>query len=1109
MRTRQLLCFLTAALALLLFSFASYGEGRPFITRWKGEAGKELKIPINGRNYKLVIKRASDGSVLVTKNNCDDTYSYTPTETGEFLVEAGPEGVSSFGNNYNASKEALLRVEQFGTVQWQTMEEAFNGCENMQFSAGIDTPYLSQVTDMGYMFSGCTSFNQPLNSWNVSKVTDMSCMFFGCTSFNQPLNNWDVSQVTNMVGMFRGCTSFNQPLNNWNVSHVTNMGNWHDGSGMFSGCTSFNQPLNSWDVSKVTSMSCMFSGCTSFNQPLNNWDVSKVTYMDGMFSGCTSFNQPLNNWDVSKVTNMWDMFSGCTAFNQDLGMWKLEKCKGLGLDDCGMSVENYSKSLVGWAAQTNINQNLPLRAGGLKYNASAKAARKQLIKEKQWSIGGDSDENGRPFITRWKGEAGKVLWIPIKGHNYRLVIKKASDGRILKSVFLYTSYNEMTGTYVYTYTPTEDGELLLEASPEGVESIHMSGGSAECLLRVEQFGSVQWETVARAFEGCKNLQFAEGIDTPDLSQVTYMFGMFAGCTSFNQPLNSWDVSKVTYMDGMFSGCTSFNQPLNNWNVSQVTNMGGMFSACTSFNQPLNNWDVSQVTDMSSMFSGCTSFNQDLGMWKLERCQKLGLDNCGMSVENYSKSLIGWATQDDIHSFLQLEAKGLKYFVEATTARNTLVRSKHWTIRGDMLLALTFGTKKISLIKGVEHMLKLTKEGIDESETIAIASSDPTIVQIVDVASSIKIKGIRGGTATITATVAANGSHGELIDKCEVTVTASVTGVTLSQTELSLLKGTSAELTASVSPADATNKNVTWRSDNAGIVTVENGVVTAVAEGQTTVRVFTEDGNFTTECKVTVPSVAVTGVKLAQNKLTLKKDDSFTLVATVEPYNASNKVVMWSSDNTAVATVSDAGLVEAKTVGTATITVTTQDGGFTATCEVTITAEDVVLLTGLRLSPSETRLKVGGEATLSVTYEPAGATQREVTWSTSDAAIVTVDEHGKVKAIAAGEATITVASKTNASIQATCKVIVGPATAVEDAMFANVVVAPNPFDNQLRIVNSELRGTYTLLNAQGVVVRSGNMDGNEVMIETTDLTSGLYLLRLTAENGAVKTITVVK
>ena len=98
---------------------------------------------------------------------------------------------------------------------------------------------------------------------------------------------------------------------------------------------------------------------------------------------------------------------------------------------------------------------------------------------------------------------------------------------------------------------------------------------------------------------------------------------------------------------------------------------------------------------------------------------------------------------------------------------------------------------------------------------------------------------------------------------------------------------------------------------------------------------------------------------------------------------------------------------------------------------------------------------------------------------------------------------------NPSIKATCKVIVKPATAVEDVVFAKVVVAPNPFNNELRIANGELRGTYTLLNVQGVVVRSGNIVANEVVIETTDLTSGLYLLRLTAENGVVKTYRVVK
>ena len=83
------------------------------------------------------------------------------------------------------------------------------------------------------------------------------------------------------------------------------------------------------------------------------------------------------------------------------------------------------------------------------------------------------------------------------------------------------------------------------------------------------------------------------------------------------------------------------------------------------------------------------------------------------------------------------------------------------------------------------------------------------------------------------------------------------------------------------------------------------------------------------------------------------------------------------------------------------------------------------------------------------------------------------------------------------------------TAVEDALLAQVVVAPNPFTTQLRLVCEGVVGRYDLLNAQGVVVRSGNLMGNEQLIETTDLTSGLYLLRLTAASGATKTISVVK
>ena len=403
MGIKQTLYFLIATLALLFFTFAAQGEEKPFITKWKGEANKELKIPIFGTGYKLVIKKASDNSELkieasltITEN--ENFYTYTPTEDGELLVEAGPEGVEYIrfvnAESKRGSAVNLLTVEQFGTVVWKSMYWAFAYCENMQFSATVGTPDLSNVTNMESMFYGCSSFNQALSSWNVSNVTDMSSMFSDCSSFNQALSSWNVSNVTDMWNMFSGCSSFNQDLSSWNVSNVTNMG------GMFHNCSSFNQDLSSWNVSNVTSMGVMFSGCSSFNQDLSSWNVSNVTYMADMFLSCSSFNQDLSSWDVSNVTNMYSMFSGCSAFNQNLGSWNLKKCVRLGLQNCGMSIENYSKSLDGWAAQTDIKENLLLEADRLNFNETGKSARTKLIKEKYWGILGDVSEGGKVYDLR-------------------------------------------------------------------------------------------------------------------------------------------------------------------------------------------------------------------------------------------------------------------------------------------------------------------------------------------------------------------------------------------------------------------------------------------------------------------------------------------------------------------------------------------------------------------------------------------------------------------------------------------------------------------------------------------------------------------------------------
>jgi len=172
------------------------------------------------------------------------------------------------------------------------------------------------------------------------------------------------------------------------------------------------------------------------------------------------------------------------------------------------------------------------------------------------------------------------------------------------------------------------------------------------------------------------------------------------------------------------------------------------------------------------------------------------------------------------------------------------------------------------------------------------------------------------------------------------VVVEVTGVTINKQTLELAKGSTETLIATVKPANATNKSVTWASSNENVFTVSSdGLVTAVGNnGNATITVTTVDGGFTAQCtaNVVVP-VAVTGVTLNKSTINLSSGDSETLVATVLPNNAANKNVEWASSNNSVATVTSNGLVTV--VGnpgdSATITVTTVDGGFTAQCGVTV------------------------------------------------------------------------------------------------------------------------------------------------------------------------------
>lgn len=292
---------------LMIFTSFTYAQA-PFIFTWNVDnTVMPMNSPVTGTNYRYTID-FGDGTILTNRSR---PVSHRYSREGIYTVKIS-------GNfhqvEFATTSSNLLSVEQWGDIQWTSMENAFRGAYYTVFNA-TDIPDFSHVTNMREMFRSCSLFNLPVNSWDVSNVTDMSMMFYSASSFNQPLDNWDVSNVTNMLEMFAGASVFNQPLNNWDVSNVTNM------RGMFDGAHNFNQPLNDWDVSNVENMISTFEHAEHFNQSLSSWDVSNVKDMSSMFASAASFNQPINNWDVANVTDMNFMFFFSTSFNQPLDDW--------------------------------------------------------------------------------------------------------------------------------------------------------------------------------------------------------------------------------------------------------------------------------------------------------------------------------------------------------------------------------------------------------------------------------------------------------------------------------------------------------------------------------------------------------------------------------------------------------------------------------------------------------------------------------------------------------------------------------------------------------------------------------------------------------------------
>lgn len=356
-------------------------------------------------------------------------------------------------------------------------------------------------------------------------------------------------------------------------------------------------------------------------------------------------------------------------------------------------------------------------------------------------------------------------------------------------------------------------------------------------------------------------------------------------------------------------------------------------------------------------------------------------------------------------------------VEAATAANTYTFTMPAeavtvtaTFKSTLVPAtsVTLSNTTAELVIGKTTELTATVAPENTTDTVAWTTSDAKVATVADGV----VTAVGTGTATITATA------GEKSATCTVTVTNPATKVTVAESA-EIVIGTSETLTATVTATDTSadcTDAVEWTAAPEGIVAVDNGKVTATGVGTATITVTA--GTASATCKVTVtnPATAIALTKVVT--LVEGKTTTLTPSITYADANATKEevTVTWKSSDTSIATVLD-GLVTAIKAGTATITATA--GDLSATATINVTTQEIAA-TGVVVAPTEATIAVGKTQQIEATLTPEDTTD-ELTWTSSDEKVATVDANGVVTAVKAGTATITATA--NDKVSAVCNVTV--------------------------------------------------------------------------------------
>lgn len=396
-------------------------------------------------------------------------------------------------------------------------------------------------------------------------------------------------------------------------------------------------------------------------------------------------------------------------------------------------------------------------------------------------------------------------------------------------------------------------------------------------------------------------------------------------------------------------------------------------------------------------------------------------SASISPSNATDKNVVWSSDNE--SIATVDQYGTVTAVSVGKANITAAvggKSSTIEITVEKTLATAIALNRTSAIMKVDGQMQLTVQFTPETTTDKSIKWTSSNASIAIVSENGTIRALQLGECVITAT-AQDGSNVSTTCHIKVEETAAESIAISPKGPFSLHIGETVQLGATVLPATSTDKSVTWQSQTTGVSVDEDGLVTALAPVENNWIMATNSAGQSDYVYVTVLPTLVSSIEVDKPEVSLKVNERVTITAEVLPVDATNKAIEWSSYNPEVATVSTDGVITAHSIGDALLLVMAKDGSNTyanVTVHVVPTPTDGITFEEL----GTTTLKVGEAITLQVKITPEDATDKSVTWSSSDTGIATVDENGRVTAVGVGTVKITAISSGGQKVEITLTVL---------------------------------------------------------------------------------------